>query len=48
MQNKQDLRDTISFIRNISDKINVLIARIYDGNGPIAALINDEQISVKT
>ncbi|MDR3256774.1 MAG: MlaD family protein [Endomicrobium sp.] len=44
-QNKQDLRDIIKSIKEISEKMNLLIARIYDGSGPIATLINDEQMS---
>ncbi|MCA6079959.1 MAG: MlaD family protein [Endomicrobium sp.] len=44
-QNKQDLRDAISSVKDISAKVDVLVARVYDGNGPISTLINDEQMS---
>ncbi|MDR0800476.1 MAG: MlaD family protein [Endomicrobium sp.] len=44
-QNKQDLKDTMSSVKDISAKVDVLITRIYDGDGPISTLINDEQMS---
>jgi phospholipid/cholesterol/gamma-HCH transport system substrate-binding protein len=44
-QNKQDLRDVVKSIKESSMKINTLITRIYDGNGTISTLINDEEVS---
>jgi phospholipid/cholesterol/gamma-HCH transport system substrate-binding protein len=44
-QNKQDLRDVIKSIKETSMKINTLITRIYDGNGTISTLINDDEVS---
>jgi phospholipid/cholesterol/gamma-HCH transport system substrate-binding protein len=43
-QNKQNLADTILSIKDISLKINVLINRLYNGDGPISTLINDVQM----
>jgi phospholipid/cholesterol/gamma-HCH transport system substrate-binding protein len=44
-QNKQDLRDVVKSVKESSIKINTLITRIYDGNGTISTLINDEDVS---
>jgi phospholipid/cholesterol/gamma-HCH transport system substrate-binding protein len=44
-QNKPDLRETVEQIKDISKKLDILISRIYDGSGPISALINDEKMS---
>jgi phospholipid/cholesterol/gamma-HCH transport system substrate-binding protein len=44
-QNKNDLRETIVSIKDISEKMNILITRIYSGDGMISTLINDEQMS---
>ncbi|MDR2616779.1 MAG: MlaD family protein [Endomicrobium sp.] len=44
-QSKPDLRETVEQIKDISKKLDILINRIYDGSGPISALINDEKMS---
>ncbi|MDR1418504.1 MAG: MlaD family protein [Endomicrobium sp.] len=44
-ENVPNLRETIEQIKDISKKLDVLINRIYDGDGPISTLINDEKMS---
>jgi phospholipid/cholesterol/gamma-HCH transport system substrate-binding protein len=44
-QSKPDLRETVERIKDISKKLDILINRIYDGSGPISALINNEKMS---
>jgi phospholipid/cholesterol/gamma-HCH transport system substrate-binding protein len=43
-QNKQNLADIILFIRDISTKMSTLINKIYNGDGFVSTLINDEQM----
>jgi phospholipid/cholesterol/gamma-HCH transport system substrate-binding protein len=43
--NKLNLSETVEQIKDISKKLDILINRIYYGNGPIATLINDEKMS---
>ncbi|MCL1972183.1 MAG: MlaD family protein [Endomicrobia bacterium] len=44
-QNKQDIRDAISNMRDIAEKVDKMVAKIYQGDGPLGALINDEDMS---
>jgi phospholipid/cholesterol/gamma-HCH transport system substrate-binding protein len=44
-QNKTDFRDSVASIKELSEKMNILIQRIYDGDGTMSKLINDEQMS---
>jgi phospholipid/cholesterol/gamma-HCH transport system substrate-binding protein len=44
-ENRHDLRAAVLSIKDISEKLNTLINRIYDGDAMASALINDEQMS---
>ncbi len=44
-ENEADLRVAIANMRDISEKLDVIMAKIYDGEGTIGALVNDEQMS---
>jgi len=44
-QNKQDIRDAILGINELANKLNTVADKINSGKGPVATLINDEQMS---
>ena len=44
-QNKQDIRDAITNMRDIAEKVDKIVAKIYQGDGPLGTLINDEDMS---
>ncbi|MDR2426342.1 MAG: MlaD family protein [Endomicrobium sp.] len=44
-QNKNDIRDTFAAIKDIINKIDMITSKIYDGNGPLATIIGDEDMS---
>ena len=44
-QNKQDIRDAIVGMKNMAGRMDTLIAKIYEGSGPLGTLINDEEMS---
>ena len=45
VQNKQDIRDAIASMKDMADKMDLLVTKIYQGEGTIGALINDEEMS---
>ena len=44
-KNKDDIRDIVIQLKTVSEKIDTIINKINSGNGTIATLINDEQMS---
>ena len=42
---KQSLRDTLSSIKNVVAKLDILVSRLCDGEGTIATLISDKQVA---
>ncbi|MCA6071477.1 MAG: MlaD family protein [Endomicrobium sp.] len=42
---KQSLSDTLLSIRDVAAKLDILVSRLYEGEGMIATLISDEQIA---
>jgi phospholipid/cholesterol/gamma-HCH transport system substrate-binding protein len=42
---KQDLKDVMLSIKDITSKLDILITRAHSGNGVVATLINDQQLS---
>ncbi len=44
-KNKDDIRDIVIKLKNVSEKIDTIMDKINNGNGPIATLINDEKMS---
>lgn len=44
-QNKDDIRDIILELKKVSIKIDEVVNKIDSGDGPIATLINDEEMS---
>ncbi|MCL2145092.1 MAG: MlaD family protein [Endomicrobia bacterium] len=45
VQNKQDIRDAVAGMKEMVNKMDALIAKVYNGDGPIGTLINDEDMS---
>ncbi len=44
-KNKDDIRDIVIQLKTVSEKIDTIMNKINSGNGTIATLINDEQMS---
>ncbi|MCL2390501.1 MAG: MlaD family protein [Endomicrobia bacterium] len=43
--NKTYINDSIASIKGISEKLDIIVARIYEGDGTMSTLINDKQMS---
>ena len=41
---KQDLQDTMSNIKNASEKLDILITKLFEGDGMIATLVGNEEV----
>jgi phospholipid/cholesterol/gamma-HCH transport system substrate-binding protein len=41
---KQDMQETMSNIKNASEKLDILITKLYEGDGMLATLIGDEEV----
>jgi len=45
VQNKQNLSDTILFVRSVSEKVDSLVSRVQEGKGLISTFVDDEKTS---
>ncbi|MDR1942096.1 MAG: MlaD family protein [Endomicrobium sp.] len=41
---KRDLQDTMANIKSASERLDILISKLYEGDGMMAALIGDEEV----
>ncbi|MDR1195112.1 MAG: MlaD family protein [Endomicrobium sp.] len=46
-QNKRDIRNTIAGMKDIINKMDLIVTKVYDGGGPLGALISDEEMSAE-
>jgi len=46
-KNKDDIRNIVTQLKEVSAKIDAIVTKINEGNGTIATLINDEQMSTE-
>jgi phospholipid/cholesterol/gamma-HCH transport system substrate-binding protein len=44
-ENRHDFRAVVLLIKDVSEKLDILINRMFNGDGAVSTLINDEQMS---
>ncbi|MDR2437107.1 MAG: MlaD family protein, partial [Endomicrobium sp.] len=44
-ENRHDFRAVVLLIKDVSEKLDILINRMFNGDGTVSTLINDEQMS---